>query len=136
MGKQELLRGFNNEFFYIKKEITSQSDILMMIKAEVYSNSWKMETKAIFKGFSGIILALEIDDSNCQAIDSRWITRENRGELISVPVKNQLYIIDSSPSLLKLANDTDENSDDYQVIKKWNLAGINGLSSQLEMISN
>ena len=100
MAKRLLLRGHNDEFFFIERENSSQSENIMAAELQFTENSWSPQKRPIFKGCSGAILALEFDEDATRAIDSKWIEKEESRELVSVPVKNQLYVLDSYPAVI------------------------------------
>ena len=141
MADKHLLRGHNDQFFFVERESSSQSDIIMVARAthDPKKNEWVSEKEQIFAGCSGDVLALEFEEDRADTVDSKWKTGGSERELEIIPDKNnQLYVIDSFPALIKLGRGGEEkNSAEYQALQRWNLASVSSLSSRtLEKMGN
>ena len=57
-------RGFNNTFYFVERDITDSSDIVMELKITEKGNTFNWEKKVVYELSSGSVIALEIDPDN------------------------------------------------------------------------
>ena len=125
----DLLRGYNNRFFYIEKNSESYLISELVIGFRSKENQWTHKTSTIFSSSYGRILALQLDHNNAKKTDTFW-SKESILEFNN-KVSNQIFLIDSAQNLIKLKQADDAQ---YNQVLKINLAYIEGLQPELEWL--
>ena len=89
-----MMRGFNNTFFYVEKDQSGSSDVIMALRIEnKEEKGFDYTIKPIFELASGNIMVLENDADNDTDMDTGRMSDGSTGTKI---VSNSLFFIDDS----------------------------------------
>ena len=93
--KISFIRGHSNRFFYVERELSSETDSIFVIvlKFRKKENNVSLKPRPIYTSTTGKILAMELDQVFQKETDSYWTYGQ---ELITgKEILNQLFVLDS-----------------------------------------
>ena len=93
-------------FYYVSQDLSSQSYSMMELRVSENNDTWVTKQRPIFQAISGQVLALELDYNKAHANE-----------------KNQLFIVDQSPSVIHLIQPEDK-TELYETLNRFSLSEV------------